>query len=87
MLNIWVVVGYGTGSLPSILTDRVIFLPQSSVCTHEIIISVTCDATLNRISIEKALINGDWSPFDLDTVKLLMSIFVCCVCVMSVIIA
>lgn len=24
---------------------------------------------------ERALINGDWSPFDLDTVKLLMSIF------------
>lgn len=26
--------------------------------------------------VEKALINGDWTPFDLDTVKLLMSIFV-----------
>jgi Ca2+-binding EF-hand superfamily protein len=25
--------------------------------------------------LQKALINGDWSPFDLDTVKLLMSIF------------
>ncbi|EIM80821.1 EF-hand [Stereum hirsutum FP-91666 SS1] len=25
--------------------------------------------------LEKALINGDWTPFDLDTVKLLMSIF------------
>ncbi|KAF7350655.1 Programmed cell death protein 6 [Mycena sanguinolenta] len=25
--------------------------------------------------LERALINGDWSPFDLDTVKLLMSIF------------
>ena len=24
---------------------------------------------------ERALINGDWSPFDLDTVKLLMNIF------------
>ena len=35
--------------------------------------------TLNRISVEKALINGDWSPFDLDTVKLLMSIFVRCI--------
>ncbi|KAI0752827.1 hypothetical protein C8Q80DRAFT_1148496 [Daedaleopsis nitida] len=32
----------------------------------------------NHISVhelQKALINGDWSPFDLDTVKLLMSIF------------
>lgn len=26
--------------------------------------------------LERALINGDWTPFDLDTVKLLMSIFV-----------
>ncbi|EPQ55266.1 EF-hand [Gloeophyllum trabeum ATCC 11539] len=25
--------------------------------------------------LEKALINGDWTPFDLDTVKMLMSIF------------
>ncbi|RPD57828.1 EF-hand [Lentinus tigrinus ALCF2SS1-7] len=25
--------------------------------------------------LQKALINGDWSPFDLDTVKLLMTIF------------
>jgi len=25
--------------------------------------------------LQKALINGDWTPFDLDTVKLLMSIF------------
>ncbi|KAI0740831.1 hypothetical protein C8Q76DRAFT_765448 [Earliella scabrosa] len=25
--------------------------------------------------LQKALINGDWSPFDLDTVKMLMSIF------------
>lgn len=25
--------------------------------------------------LEKALINGDWTPFDLDTVKLLMTIF------------
>ncbi|OAX33308.1 EF-hand [Rhizopogon vinicolor AM-OR11-026] len=25
--------------------------------------------------LEKALINGDWTPFDLDTVKLLMSMF------------
>ncbi|KAF8908406.1 hypothetical protein CPB85DRAFT_1309326 [Mucidula mucida] len=25
--------------------------------------------------LERALINGDWTPFDLDTVKLLMSIF------------
>jgi len=25
--------------------------------------------------LERALINGDWSPFDLDTVKLLMSMF------------
>ncbi|KAF8627142.1 hypothetical protein AX17_006359 [Amanita inopinata Kibby_2008] len=25
--------------------------------------------------LERALVNGDWSPFDLDTVKLLMSIF------------
>jgi Ca2+-binding EF-hand superfamily protein len=32
----------------------------------------------NHISaneLQKALINGDWSPFDLDTVKLLMTIF------------
>ncbi|KAF8901911.1 hypothetical protein CPB84DRAFT_1679308, partial [Gymnopilus junonius] len=25
--------------------------------------------------LERALINGDWTPFDIDTVKLLMSIF------------
>ncbi|EEB91252.1 hypothetical protein MPER_10422 [Moniliophthora perniciosa FA553] len=25
--------------------------------------------------LQRALINGDWTPFDLDTVKLLMSIF------------
>ena len=27
------------------------------------------------LRVERALINGDWSPFDLDTVKLLMNIF------------
>ncbi|KAJ8587693.1 EF-hand [Rhizopogon salebrosus TDB-379] len=30
---------------------------------------------VTAIELEKALINGDWTPFDLDTVKLLMSMF------------
>ncbi|KAJ8488108.1 hypothetical protein ONZ45_g14088 [Pleurotus djamor] len=30
---------------------------------------------ITAAELEKALINGDWTPFDLDTVKLLMSIF------------
>jgi len=30
---------------------------------------------ISVVELQKALINGDWSPFDLDTVKLLMSIF------------
>ncbi|KAF9235278.1 hypothetical protein BU15DRAFT_78197 [Melanogaster broomeanus] len=30
---------------------------------------------ITAVELERALINGDWSPFDLDTVKLLMSIF------------
>lgn len=31
--------------------------------------------TISATELERALINGDWSPFDLDTVKLLMSMF------------
>ncbi|TFK50885.1 EF-hand [Heliocybe sulcata] len=30
---------------------------------------------VSAYELEKALINGDWTPFDLDTVKMLMSIF------------
>ncbi|KAF9465223.1 hypothetical protein BDZ94DRAFT_416659 [Collybia nuda] len=30
---------------------------------------------ITATELERALINGDWTPFDLDTVKLLMSIF------------
>ncbi|EAU92003.1 apoptosis-linked protein 2 [Coprinopsis cinerea okayama7 len=30
---------------------------------------------INATELERALINGDWTPFDLDTVKMLMSIF------------
>lgn len=30
---------------------------------------------ITAAELQKALINGDWSPFDLDTVKMLMSIF------------
>ncbi|KAF8815965.1 EF-hand [Phlegmacium glaucopus] len=30
---------------------------------------------ISAIELERALINGDWTPFDLDTVKLLMTIF------------
>ncbi|KAF7362672.1 hypothetical protein MVEN_00616500 [Mycena venus] len=30
---------------------------------------------INPQELERALINGDWTPFDLDTVKLLMTIF------------
>ncbi|KAF5387237.1 hypothetical protein D9757_006872 [Collybiopsis confluens] len=30
---------------------------------------------INADELERALINGDWTPFDLDTVKMLMSIF------------
>jgi len=30
---------------------------------------------ITAVELERALINGDWTPFDLDTVKLLMSIF------------
>ncbi|THG99246.1 hypothetical protein EW026_g3077 [Hermanssonia centrifuga] len=30
---------------------------------------------ISALELQKALINGDWTPFDLDTVKLLMSIF------------
>ncbi|KDQ56332.1 hypothetical protein JAAARDRAFT_158370 [Jaapia argillacea MUCL 33604] len=31
--------------------------------------------SISVFELEKALVNGDWTPFDLDTVKLLMSIF------------
>jgi len=31
--------------------------------------------SISAIELERALINGDWTPFDLDTVKLLMTIF------------
>jgi len=31
--------------------------------------------SINAHELERALINGDWTPFDLDTVKMLMSIF------------
>ncbi|KAF9553333.1 EF-hand [Agrocybe pediades] len=30
---------------------------------------------ITATELERALINGDWTPFDLDTVKMLMSIF------------
>jgi len=30
---------------------------------------------ITATELERALINGDWTPFDLDTVKLLMTIF------------
>ncbi|CCM01023.1 uncharacterized protein FIBRA_03071 [Fibroporia radiculosa] len=30
---------------------------------------------INMHELQKALINGDWTPFDLDTVKMLMTIF------------
>ncbi|KAJ7215026.1 hypothetical protein GGX14DRAFT_359745 [Mycena pura] len=30
---------------------------------------------ITAAELERALINGDWTPFDLDTVKLLMTIF------------
>lgn len=30
---------------------------------------------ITAVELERALINGDWTPFDLDTVKLLMSMF------------
>ncbi|KAF8352129.1 hypothetical protein F5887DRAFT_14498 [Amanita rubescens] len=30
---------------------------------------------ISAVELERALVNGDWSPFDIDTVKLLMSIF------------
>jgi len=40
-------------------------------------ISVDTDrsGSITATELQKALINGDWSPFDLDTVKLLMTIF------------
>jgi len=31
--------------------------------------------SITVVELEKALMNGDWTPFDLDTCKLLMSIF------------
>ncbi|GJJ08520.1 hypothetical protein Clacol_002738 [Clathrus columnatus] len=31
---------------------------------------------ISATELQQALVNGDWSPFDLDTVKLLMSIFI-----------
>ncbi|KAG5643198.1 hypothetical protein DXG03_001358 [Asterophora parasitica] len=30
---------------------------------------------ITAVELERALVNGDWTPFDLDTVKLLMTIF------------
>jgi len=30
---------------------------------------------ITALELERALINGDWTPFDLDTIKLLMTIF------------
>ena len=70
--------GCGTGSLLLIQTDPATFQLRSSVCGF----LTLCKTYFCRLIccwwlLEKALINGDWSPFDLDTVKLLMSIFVC----------
>ncbi|KAH9985461.1 EF-hand [Russula vinacea] len=31
--------------------------------------------SISPVELQKALVNGDWSPFDLDTIKLLMNIF------------
>jgi Ca2+-binding EF-hand superfamily protein len=30
---------------------------------------------INATELQQALVNGDWTPFDLDTIKLLMTIF------------
>ncbi|KAF8740903.1 hypothetical protein AX14_006653 [Amanita brunnescens Koide BX004] len=40
-------------------------------------VSVNQDRTgvISAAELERALVNGDWTPFDLDTVKLLMNIF------------
>jgi len=38
-------------------------------------VDVDGSGAITAIELEKALINGDWTPFDLDTVKLLMTIF------------
>ena len=52
-------------------------LRTSSLLTYKACFLISIDTDLNcSCSAEKALINGDWTPFDLDTVKLLMSIFV-----------
>ena len=33
---------------------------------------------ISATELQRALVNGNWSPFDLDTTKMLMGIFVCC---------
>ncbi|KAK1224291.1 Small subunit processome complex component [Marasmius sp. AFHP31] len=38
-------------------------------------VDVDNSGAITADELQKALINGDWTPFDLDTVKLLMSIF------------
>ncbi|KAH9962480.1 hypothetical protein BJV74DRAFT_880033 [Russula compacta] len=40
-------------------------------------VSVDTDRSgaITVVELQRALVNGDWTPFDLDTVKLLMSIF------------
>jgi Ca2+-binding EF-hand superfamily protein len=38
-------------------------------------VDVDRSGAITAVELERALINGDWTPFDLDTVKLLMTIF------------
>jgi len=38
-------------------------------------VDIDRSGAISAPELERALINGDWTPFDLDTVKLLMSIF------------
>jgi len=38
-------------------------------------VDIDGSGSISVTELEKALVNGDWSPFDLDTVKLLMTMF------------
>ncbi|TFY56891.1 hypothetical protein EVJ58_g7360 [Rhodofomes roseus] len=71
--------GYGAGGQPGGFAPRRAAGPPPGVDPQlwNWFAAVDSDGSgqISAHELQKALINGDWTPFDLDTVKMLMTIF------------
>ncbi|KAM6501052.1 hypothetical protein JOM56_004066 [Amanita muscaria] len=47
----------------------------SELWSHFVAVDQDRSGAITAVELERALVNGNWTPFDLDTVKLLMNIF------------